>query len=195
MIYNSIYLGTGAAIENYRSLLHLLWPMDQTGDIIGRLLLRYWHISATNDPKLKVAVICAFFNAVQRLNSKRAANKSAVLSFEEQEKVLKETLSAHGLRSEVPYDGAARSFDRPGYQAPVPQGLRQQKPQNSLRGKSAMVNGLRTCYDYNNGKCSRKTTPTGCENPKGEKFAHNCNVYLKDKNSACHGKHPRSEHK
>ena len=188
------------AIENYRSVLQLLWPMYQTGNIIGRLLLRYWYVSAANDPKLKVAVICTFFNKVQRLNSKRAANKSPVMSFEEQEKLLKETLSAHGLRSEVPYEGAARSYDRPvnqtsGYNTSGSQFSRQQKPQNNVRGKSALVNGIRTCYDYNNGKCSRKTTPTGCENPKGEKFAHNCNVYMKDKNSACHGKHPRQDHK
>jgi len=56
--------------------------MDQTGDIMGRLLLRYWFISATQDSKLKITVICAFFNSVQRMNSKRAANMTVVLSFE-----------------------------------------------------------------------------------------------------------------
>ena len=187
------------ALENYRTLLHLLWPMDQTGDIMGRLLLRYWYVSAAQDPKLKVKVICAFFNSVQRLNVKRAANQGVTMNFEEQEKVLKETLSAHGLRCEVPYEGLNKNLDRPpsnnysgGYN---PQ--RQQKPysQQLNRGKNALVNGLRTCYDYNNGKCVRKLNTTGCENPKGEKFAHNCNVFLKDKNAACHGKHPRSDHK
>ena len=186
------------AIENYRSLLQLLWPMDQTGNIMGRLLLRYWFISAAQDPKVKIAVICAFFNSVQRMNSKRAANKTVVLSYEEQEKLLKETLAAHGLRSEVPYDGASRNFDRPvssssnfapaSYQPP-----RQQKPQ--ARGRQGLVNGIRICYDYNNGKCSRKSNAVGCENPKGDKFAHNCNVFLKDKNASCHGRHPRTDHK
>ena len=177
-------------------VLHLLWPMDQTGDIMGRLLLKYWFISATQDPKLKITVICAFFNAVQRMNSKRAANMTVVLSFEEQEKLLKETLAAHGLRSEVPYEGAARNYDRQAistlYSASQPS-QRQQKP--LARGKNALVNGMRTCYDYNNGKCSRKAINGGCENPKGDKFAHNCNVFLKDKNASCHGKHPRKDHK
>lgn len=169
--------------------------MDQTGDIIGRLLLRYWFISAAQDPKMKVTVICAFFNAVQRLNSKRAANRNVVLNFEEQEKLLKETLAAHGLRSEVPYEGAARNFDRQAsstsYFAPH-QASRQKPP---MRGKNALVNGMRTCYDYNNGKCTRKPASGGCEGPKGDKFAHNCNVFLKDKNASCHGKHPRKDHK
>ena len=163
---------------------------------MGRLLLRYWFISATQDPKLKITVICAFFNAVQRMNSKRAANMTVVLSFEEQEKLLKETLAAHGLRSEVPYEGAARNYDRQAsstlYSASQ-LSLRQQKP--PARGKNALVNGMRTCYDYNNGKCSRKAINGGCENPKGDKFAHNCNVFLKDKNASCHGKHPRKDHK
>ena len=70
------------ALENYRAILQLLWPMEQTGTIIGRLLLRYWFISAAQDAKTKVSVICKYFNAVQRLNVKRAANRSAILSYE-----------------------------------------------------------------------------------------------------------------
>ena len=97
---------------------------------------------------------------------------------------MKETLAAHGLRSEVPYEGAARNYDRQAsstlYSASQ-SSQRQQKP--PARGKNALVNGMRTCYDYNNGKCSRKAINGGCENPKGEKFAHNCNVFLKDKNA------------
>ena len=93
------------AIENYRSVLHLLWPMEVTGDLVGRLLLRYWWIAASNVPKVKVAVVVAYFNKIQRLNAKRASNKTAPLSFEEHEKYIKEALAAHGLSSEVPYDG------------------------------------------------------------------------------------------
>ena len=97
---------------------------------------------------------------------------------------MKETLAAHGLRSEVPYEGAARNYDLQAsstlYSASQ-SSQRQQKP--PARGKNALVNGMRTCYDYNNGKCSRKAINGGCENPKGEKFAHNCNVFLKDKNA------------
>lgn len=92
------------AIENYRTLLTLLWPMDQTGNIIGRLLMKYRNIQASNDPRTKVAVVTAYFDKAQRMNARRAANKSVVMNFEEHEKLLKETLASYGLRSEVPYD-------------------------------------------------------------------------------------------
>lgn len=181
------------AIENYRSLLQIIWPMDQTGNIIGRLLLRYWYISAAQDPKTKIEVICSYFNAVQRRNVKRAANKGVVLDFEEHEKILKETLAAAGLRSEVPYEGAGRSTTR--YEAPRSHPGNNFKIPKTNKSRMSLVNGLRLCYEYNNGKCTKKTTSTGCENNKGEKFAHNCNVYNKDKQAPCHGKHPRSAHK
>ena len=145
------------ALENYKTLLTLLWPMDQSGIIIGRLLLKYWYISAAQDHRTKVSVICAYFNAVQRLNAKRAENKSTILSYEEHEKVLKETLAAHGLRSEVPYEVAGKVFDKPG----TASGSRVPRPKT--KQKLVLVNGLRVCYDYNNSKCTRKQNQTGCE--------------------------------
>ena len=53
------------AIENYRTCLTLLWPWDQTGNIIGRLLLRYRNIQASPDPKVKVAVTSTYFDKVK----------------------------------------------------------------------------------------------------------------------------------
>ena len=96
------------AIENYRTILTLLWPADQTGNIIGRLLLKYKNIQAASDPKVKVAVVTAYFDKVQRANTRRAANRTVILSYDEHEKLLKETLSSFGLRSEVPYEGGLR---------------------------------------------------------------------------------------
>ena len=96
------------AIENYRTCLTLLWPMDQSGNIMGRLLLKYRNIQASGDPRVKVAVVSTYFDKVQRVNARRAANKSVILDFEGHEKILKETLAAYGLRSEVPYDNPIR---------------------------------------------------------------------------------------
>ncbi len=41
-------------------------------------------------------MMCSYFNVVQRLNAKRAAVKACNLRYEEHQKILKETLSAHG---------------------------------------------------------------------------------------------------
>ena len=180
------------ALENYKTLLHLLWPMDQSGNIIGRLLLKYWYISAATDPRVRISVICSYFNAIQRLNAKRAANKSTVLNYEEHEKMLKETLASHGLRSEVPYDGAGRAVDR--QEATAASGARLVRTQNK-QPRITLVNGLKVCYDFNNSKCTRKPNQMGCEDAKGDKFAHNCNVYIREKNMHCHAKHPRTAHK
>lgn len=62
-------------------------------DLIGRLLLRYWWIGASNVPKVKAAVVVAYFNKIQRLKAKRASKKAAPLSFEEHEKYIKEALA------------------------------------------------------------------------------------------------------
>ena len=190
------------ALETYRTLLHLLWPMDQTGNIMGKLLIRYLYISATQDMKVKINVISDYFNTVQLLNAKRAANEGCILNFDEHEKVLKDTLTGYGLRAEVPYDGAGRSAeaargndrwesnrtgDRRGLDS-------KPKPKPTTVRPRPMVNGLRICYEFNNGKCSRTQSGAGCVDGKNDKFAHFCNVYLKDRQKYCHGKHPRSEH-
>lgn len=42
------------------------------------------------------------------VNAKRAANKVVILSFDEHEKILRDTLVTFGLRSEVPFDSQGR---------------------------------------------------------------------------------------
>ena len=181
-------------IENYRSCLHHLWPVDQTGDIIGKLLLKYRHIAVTSDQKTRVAVVTSYFNHVQRANAKRAANKVVVLSFEEHEKVLKDTLISFGLRSEVPYDQPmrdGRADTRPGPSGTKPQRGRQPKREFPPTSSS----GLKICYDFNNAGCSRTKAGNGCVGQKGEMFSHICNKVDKETKASCHGRHSRNDHK
>ena len=168
-----------------------------TGDLIGRLLLRYWWVAASNVPKQKVAVVVAYFNKVQRLNAKRASNKAAPLSFEEHEKFLKEALAAHGLSSEVPYDGFVAKDHHQGGPSNTtgkfrPERENQRKPVQ--RPRAPLVGGLRICWGYNGGKCQNRPVKEGCEGEKG-KFAHVCSKMLDEKTgSFCLGKHPMNQH-
>ena len=183
-----------SGIKNYRSCLHHLWLVDQTGDIIGKLLLKYRHIAVTSDQKTRVAVVTSYFNHVQRANAKRVANKAVVLSFEDHEKVLKDTLISFGLRSEVPYDHQMR--DGRADTGPGPSGTQTQRGRQQKREFPPKTpGGLKICYDYNNDGCSRKKTETGCVGQKGELFSHLCNRWDQVKKVNCHGRHARPDHK
>ena len=184
------------ALENYRSVLQHLWPYDQSGNIIGKLLLKYRHISVAQDQKTKVAVVTSYFNNVQRVNAKRAANKAVILSFEEHERILKDTLISFGLRSEVPFDQGGREVrTETGRGPPGQQGQRVNQGRQPRRELPTTAGGLKVCYDYNNGVCNRKKAGSGCMGTKGESFAHICSRFDTEKKLYCHGKHPRTEHK
>ena len=168
-------------------------------------------MSASNDAKVKVSVITNYFNTIQRLNAKRALNSGCVLDFDEHDKVFKETLTHHGLRAELPFDGANRFQDRwdggrltEKFRGVVDNsrfpekrgdgGSRNKMGKNGAKKVQSMVNGIRTCYDYNNGNCSRKSIPGGCIDSREAKFSHYCNYFIKDKSIFCHGKHARPDH-
>ena len=112
-------------------------------------------------------MICSYSNVVQRLNAKRAAIKACNLRNEEHEQILKETLSAHGLRSRVLYQSSGRITERSETGGSV--GKRKSNPEPKL----VLVNSLRVCYEFNNNKCTRKQNSSGCEDSKGDKFTHN----------------------
>jgi len=90
------------SILNYITILHQLWPLDPTGTMILRVINKYKWISVASDLKDKVWVITAFFNGVLQDNSGRSVRKETILSFKEQEEIMKMSLIAHNLPSTVP---------------------------------------------------------------------------------------------
>ena len=148
-------------IENYRSCLHHLWPVDQTGDIIGKLQLKYRHIAVTSDQKTRVAIVTTYFNHIPRANAKRAANKVVVLSFEEHEKVLKD---------QDPQEHSLRGGRQPKREFPP-----------------ASAGGLKICYDFNNAGCNRKKAGNDCVGQKGDMFSPICNMVDKEKKISSYG--------
>ena len=87
---------------NFITILHQLWPLDPTGTMMLRVINKYKWISVASDLKDKVSVITAFFNAVLQDNSGRSVLDETILSFKEQEELMKMTLIAHNLLSTVP---------------------------------------------------------------------------------------------
>ena len=90
------------AIVNYLCANHALWPFDLTGFSLLRILTKYRWFEHTRNTKLQVTLITSFFNAVMRKNKTAAANKTCILSFRQQEEILKEVLNSNGVSTEPP---------------------------------------------------------------------------------------------
>ena len=90
------------AIINYQTVLHMLWPTDPSAIILLKVLTKFKWINAGESLKEKVNTCTAFFNSVMRENAGRAVRGETVMSFEEQEALLKDVLIAHGLPGTVP---------------------------------------------------------------------------------------------
>ena len=98
------------AIFNYCALLHNLWPFDPTGIAMLRLLNKYKWMGHVENVKTKVEIISGFFNEALLSNAQRAVNDEVILSFQNQEDLLKEVMVRSGVRPEVPFLSQQKSF-------------------------------------------------------------------------------------
>ena len=192
------------AYNNFELLMWLLWPQDPTPHIMGRLMLRYkWLASATNDMNKRITVLTNFFNACLEDNASRAVNDETVMSYAEQEALLKDVMSRNGLRPELPVNEkrfAEETAVRPNQQ---PQRRQDTRPTNPTRAYNELKtqSGVLICSHFNSSRTCRNqpiTTPAGdkgCKNATNT-YAHVCNVYMKAKNGLCEGKtHGRTQHR
>ena len=185
------------AILNYQAILHHLWPMDPTGIIIFKILNKYKWIQNAEGLKEKVAASTAFFNSVMRENAGRAVRGEVVMSFEEQEMLLKDVLIAHGIPNSVPI-GRIPKVDVQKQKQRTPETRSTaggSKHPSAAKFQVAKVGGLGCCYGYNEGVCKNPTkTKAGCKDTLGREFAHNCNKFLTSSQTHCLGDHSRSKH-
>ena len=193
------------AVNNYDLLMWLLWPQDPSSRIMLRLLTRYrWIAAAQPDMAKRIAVLTAFFNGVLAENANRAVNDEVILSFDEQETMLKDVLLRNGLRPEMPLldkkpqdDQAAKplySSNRPVAGQKKPQGNAPRRSQTEQRTKS----GLQICYHFNGPRrCTNQPTvmasgEKGCKDRRAS-YVHCCNTYMAAKGGLCenpnHGRH------
>ena len=188
------------AILNYASVNQQLWPYDVTATVMLRLLGRYKWVSSCGEQKVRVDIITRFFDAVMRTNSLRAANKTVIMSYTEQENLLKEILTKNNVRSEVPiFENKVLRVNQP---SATSQSNRQTPFQSSYnkpaadRQKFATFQGLGLCYGWNSldGKdCINDIRGNRCTDKLKREFVHVCNVWVKTK--YCLGSHRRKDHK
>ena len=189
------------AILNYATVNQQLWPYDVTATIMQRLLGRYKWLSSCNEQKTRVELISKFFDAVIRTNCLRAANKSVIMSYMEQELLLKEIMIKNNVRSEIPI--LDNRVQRSNNQNQNPQPGRSSNQQGSqvrsapiVRPKYASFNNLGLCYGWNalDGKvCNNNIIGNKCTDGMKRSFMHMCNVWIK--NRYCLGSHRRKDHK
>ena len=183
------------AIANYAVLLHHLWPLDQSALIMNKVLVKYRWLAQADDMKTRADIIASFFNNVLRANSKRAANREAVLCFNEQEATLKTTMAKFGLAPEFGGKVQSRRENKP--QRPTYSAQAQSKPQKPRYGP-IMFNNTKVCFGFNSldgRECRSTPTATGCKDKNGVEYAHVCSKYLTDKNKHCFMAHKRRDHK
>ena len=191
------------AISNYLCVLHQLWPQDPSAMILQRVLVRHKWVANASDLSLRIALISDFFNAVLRLNASRASNRECVLSYEEQEKCLKDILRNSNVSPEVfgtnPLQKASKapksaqlSDSSAGASSTPRRPFSRPERQKAITGP----NGMQLCFGFNNHKgCFNSKTSSGCKNIQGREFAHLCNWFMPSKGGPCFSQnHCRKNH-
>ena len=183
------------ALLNYATCLMMLWPYDQTGLILFRVINKYNYMSCAPSLQERVNLITTFFNTILRENSSRAGRRELVMSFAEQEDCLKTILTSAGYSSVVPAGRNHVPETKPRLPAPAYPGPAKGIANNSIpRNKVVMYQGFPICFGFNNGACRNTLTPYGCKDSRGKEFAHQCNKYVETKKDYCLGKHKRVNH-
>lgn len=187
------------AILNYQAVQQQIWPLDVTPTIILKTLTKYKWVQSADNLKDKVAVATSFFNGVMRENAGRAVRNETIMDFPEQETLMKDTLTAHGISCAVPIARIPKL--EPGQynkkmveQRPQPRNFNK-KPDRSNKFQVAKVNGLGVCYGFNENVCKNPVQlGKSCKDAQNREFAHFCNKWVHANEAHCLKPHPRHKH-
>ena len=184
------------ALLNYSVILLHLWPYDQTGLILQRLVNKYNYFSCAATLTERVNLVATFFNTVLRENAARAGRKEVIMSFQEQEDALKNVLTAAGLSNSVPTGRIPRlDIVKPKYkQGPSSTFTPTASLGQSNRNKVVLVGGHPICFNFNNGSCRNAGSPIGCKDARNKEYVYQCNKWDSTKNAYCLARHPRVKH-
>ena len=206
------------AYFNYVGLLHCLWPYDSTAISMLKIMNRYRWLGNSDNLQTRITILNGFFDEVLEANAQRAVNSDCILSYKEQEDVLKNLMLRNGVRPEVPFvqqknqkqnfGAANRNFgDGNWNNYQIPKGQSQNQNQNQARKATAPkttpagpnINGVFACrfFNENQGRC--RNTPTagnrGCRDRNGREFLHACSAWSNSNNSWCLKNHKKVDHR
>ena len=180
------------ALLNYCTILLHLWPLDQTGLIILRLVNKYNYFPCANSLTERVNLVSTFFNTILRENAARAGRRAVPMDFKEQEETLKNILTSSGFSSAVPTGRINRSESDKFRSAPMRSTIPVSGNQNHNKSKVLMIGSTPVCFNFNSGHCRNLGSATGCKDQRGREFAHLCNKWLDAKQAYCLGRHSRA---
>ncbi len=184
---------------NYTTALLHIWPYDQTGLILMRVVNKFNYASAAPSLSDRVAIITAFFNLVLRENATRAVRRDLIMDYDEQVEAFKNILTSSGFSSSTPSSFRIPKVGSDGFKPrPTINNLsRSNSSTGTLKPKINVVlhNNVPICFNYNSGSCRNPQSTPGCRDPKsGKDYAHVCNRWVQAKNSHCFARHPRINH-
>ena len=183
------------ALLNYCTILLHLWPLDQTGLILLRLVNKYNYFPMANSLTERVNLVSTFFNTVLRENAARAGSKAVPMDFAQQEETLKNILTSSGYSNIVPTGRNHRQdLDKfkPVPNRPNPPAIQHQ---NQNKPKVLMIGSNPVCFNFNSGHCRNTGSTSGCKDQRGREFAHLCNKWLDAKQAYCLGRHSRATYR
>ena len=97
------------AFKNFDDIYWNLWPYDSTGRSMHRLMLQYDWCRVADHIDVRIDILKTFFDETLRLNAERAINSDCIMSFSEQEILLKDIMVRKGVRPETPFLPQRRS--------------------------------------------------------------------------------------
>ena len=183
---------------NYTTALLHIWPYDQTGLILMRVVNKFNYASAAPTVSDRVAVITAFFNLVLRENATRAVRRDLIMDYDEQVESFKTILTSSGFSSSTPSAYRIPKLPADGFKTRFPSNMsRPASSSSTLKPKINVVlhNNVPICFNFNSNTCRNPQSSPGCRDPKsGKDYAHVCNRWVQAKNSHCFARHSRMNH-
>ena len=197
------------AFFNFMGLLHCLWPYDSTAVSMLRLMNRYRWLGNSDNLQTRIVILNGFFDEVLESNAQRAVNSECILSYREQEEILKNLMLRNGIRPEVPFlqmknqiqKQNSQNFGSGGtwnsFQTPKNQNRNQKA--NTSKPTGPNVNGVLVCryYNENQGRCRNNPSQgnRGCKDKNGREYVHVCSAWSNSNNAWCLKNHKKIEHR
>jgi len=177
------------ALINHAAISRALWPMDDTPEVIWKVLVRGDWGGVGESDSSKAGLVTAFFNSLMVENAAGAVRKNPPADYRRAREIWTNVLEGHGVGAAGGTGGSGS-----GYKGQEKKGGGKFKAGDTKQAVAKVGNSF-VCHRYNEGTgCPRFPQGQGCRGKNNQVFAHNCN-FQKPDGTFCLGIHPRTQHK